>query len=184
MEWDKTRMPTYVVFLRAINLGATRKVPMKQLVPCLEEAGFEDVETHLATGNVRLTSRRRTTGGVERAVEEALQSRFGFEVPTVALTLDDLATLVAEADEVVPDVKRHYVTLLKETPPSGVAHELDSWAADGEGARVCRRAVVWWADHDMHGGRLSNSVVEKQLGVATTRTLGVLRTVHRKWGSS
>jgi uncharacterized protein (DUF1697 family) len=176
-------MPTYVAFLRAINLGATRKVPMKQLVPCLEEAGFDDVATHLATGNVRLTSRRRTTAGVERTVEDALVSRFGFEVPTVALTLGDLATLVAEADDVVPDVRRHYVTLLKDEPTPGIVHELNSWSAPGEGARVCRRAVVWWADHDMHGGRLSNAVVEKQLGVATTRTLGVVRTVHQKWGS-
>ena len=176
-------MPTYVAFLRAINLGARRKVPMKDLVPCLEEAGFEDVATHLATGNVRLSSRRRSTDSVEKAVEEALEARFGFEVPTVVLTLEDLRTVVAQADDVVPDVKRQYVTLLKDAPPADVVHDLDSWAAKGEGARVGHRAVLWWADHDMHGGTLSNAVVEKQLGVATTRTLAVVRTVLEKWGT-
>ena len=175
-------MPTYVAFLRAINLGATRKVPMKQLVPCLEEAGFEDLATHLATGNVRLASRRRSTDSVEKAVEEALEERFGFEVPTVVLTLDDLARVVREAES-TPDVKRTYVTLLKKAPLEDVVHELDSWSAPDEGARVGHRAVHWWADHDMHAGKLSNAVVEKHLGVATTRTLAVVRTVWEKWGS-
>jgi uncharacterized protein (DUF1697 family) len=175
-------VPTYVAFLRAINLGRTRKVPMKELVPCLEGAGFADVATHLATGNVRLTSRLRSTGSVERAVEDALEARFGFEVPTVVLTVDELAGVVAEAED-VPQAQRQYVTLLKKSPPADVVHELDSWSAAGEGAKVGRRAVHWWADHDSQSSTLSNAVVEKQLGVATTRTVAVVRTVHQKWGS-
>jgi len=174
-------MTTYVAFLRAINLGARRKVSMKELVTCLEEAGFEDVATHLATGNVRVRSRRRTTDSVEKAIEDALEQRFGFEVPTVVLTLADLARVVEEA-AATPEVKRTYVTLLKTAPPQGLVHDLDSWSAQDEGARVGHRAVHWWADHDMHAGRLDNAVVEKRLGVATTRTLKVVRTVHDKWG--
>ena len=176
-------MATYVAFLRAINLGARRKVPMSALVACLEEAGFADVATHLATGNVRLRSRRRSTDAVESAVEKALEARFGFEVPTVVLTLEDLRKVVEEAADGVPDVKRQYVTLLKESPPTDVVHELDSWSQPGEGAKVGHRAVHWWADHDMQGSKLSNAVVEKHLGVATTRTVAVVRTVWEKWGS-
>ena len=175
-------MTTYVAFLRAINLGAKRKVPMKELVPCLEEAGFDDVATHLATGNVRLRSRRTSTDSVEKAIEDALEKRFGFEVPTVVLTLEDLGRVVDEATQ-TPDVKRTYVTLLKKAPPQDVVHDLDSWSEKDEGARVGHRAVHWWADHDMHAGKLSNAVVEKRLGVATTRTLKVVRTIHEKWGS-
>ena len=176
-------MPTYVAFLRAINLGARRKVPMKELVPCLEEAGFVDVATHLATGNVRLRSRHRSTDAVETAVEKALLDRFGFEVPTVVLTLEDLRRVVAESAAAIPEAKRSYVTLLKTPPPADVVHELDSWSAPGEGAKVGHRAVHWWADHDMQAGRLSNATVEKQLGVATTRTTAVVRTVWEKWGT-
>jgi uncharacterized protein (DUF1697 family) len=155
---------------------------MKDLVTCLEEAGFTDVATHLATGNVRLRSRHRSTDAVEAAVEKALEARFGFEVPTVVLTLEDLRRVVVESEAVVPEVKRRYVTLLKDPPPDDVVHELDSWSEPAEGARVGHRAVHWWADHDMQAGRLSNAVVEKHLGVATTRTAAVVRTVWEKWG--
>jgi uncharacterized protein (DUF1697 family) len=175
-------MATYVAFLRAINLGARRKVPMKDLVACLEEAGFSDVATHLATGNVRLRSRHRSTGAVEAAVEEALATRFGFDVPAIVLTQEELGTVVAESAAVVPEVKRRYVTLLKSPPPADVVHALDDWSAPGEGAKVGLRAVHWWADHDMQVSKLSNAAVEKRLGVATTRTAAVVRTVWEKWG--
>lgn len=176
-------MATYVLFLRAINLGARRKVPMKELVACLEEAGFGDVATHLATGNVRVRSRHRSTGAVTAVVEKALLERFGFEVPTIVLTLDDLRQVVAESAAAIPaQARRSYVTLLKSPPPEDVVHALDEWSEPGEGAEVGHRAVHWWADHDMQVSRLSNATVEKRLGVATTRTTRVVRTVHEKWG--
>lgn len=175
-------MPTYVAFLRAINLGSRRRVPMARLVEVLQESGFTGVATHLATGNVRLESPRRSAERVEEDLERVLAEEFGFEVPTVALPVGELGPLVDQLDEVVPDVRRSYVTLLKTSPPADVARELDAWSAPGEGARVGARWVVWWAEHDMREGRLGNDVVEKRLGVATTRTTGVIRTVHAKWG--
>ena len=38
-------MPTYVAFLRAVNLGATRKFPKADIVAATEAAGGVDVET-------------------------------------------------------------------------------------------------------------------------------------------
>ena len=40
-------MPTYVAFLRAINLGKNRKFPMADVRRVLTTAGFTDVETEL-----------------------------------------------------------------------------------------------------------------------------------------
>ena len=176
-------MPTYVAFLRAINLGSRRRVSMARLVEVLQAAGFAGVATHLATGNVRLESPRRSTDGVESDVERALAEELGFDVPTIALPAAELGHIVDQIDEVVPDVRRSYVTLLKTPPPDDVARELDAWSAPGEGARVGLRWVLWWAEHDMREGRLGNDVVEKRLGVATTRTTGVIRTVRDKWGT-
>ncbi|HEY9564422.1 MAG TPA: DUF1697 domain-containing protein, partial [Nocardioides sp.] len=49
-------MPSYVAFLRAINLGAKRKFPKDDPRSAVESAGFTDVETHINTGNVRLST--------------------------------------------------------------------------------------------------------------------------------
>lgn len=43
---------TYVALLRAVNVGGTGKLPMKELKAMCEEAGFEEVSTYIASGNV------------------------------------------------------------------------------------------------------------------------------------
>jgi uncharacterized protein (DUF1697 family) len=43
---------SYVALLRAVNVGGTGKLPMKDLKAMCEEAGFESVRTYIASGNV------------------------------------------------------------------------------------------------------------------------------------
>jgi uncharacterized protein (DUF1697 family) len=175
------RVPTFVVFLRAINLGKRRRVPMAELVDCLEQSGCHELATHLATGNVRLSTPAESHAAVEGSVERACAARFGFEVPALAYTPDEVRALVTEGDQLDVGAARQYVTLLKQPAPPDVAVELDAWSAPGEGARVGTRAVHWWSVHGTQGSRLGNEAIERRLGVATTRTLGVVRTVADKW---
>ena len=79
-------MPTYVAFLRAINLGPTRKFAKADIVEATEAAGGTDVLTHINTGNVRLTSRLRSREKVEAALEAAYAAHTGFDVPTIVFT--------------------------------------------------------------------------------------------------
>ena len=79
-------MPTYVAFLRAINLGPNRKFPKADIVAATEAAGGTDVETYINTGNVRLTSGLRSAAKVEAALEKAYEEQTGFAVPTIVFT--------------------------------------------------------------------------------------------------
>jgi uncharacterized protein (DUF1697 family) len=172
---------TYVVFLRAINLGKHRRVPMAELKACLVEAGFADVATHLATGNVRLAASRTSRSAVERIAEEACLRHFGFEVPALTYTPSEVRALVAEAASLEAGEAQQYVTLLKEPVAPGARDEIDGWSAPGEGARVGTRAVHWWSEHGTQGSRIGNELLERHLGTATTRTLRVVDTVAQKW---
>lgn len=169
------------MFLRAINLGKRRRVPMAELVDCLESAGCQDVATYLATGNVRLSAVTSARAKVERTVETACLDRFGFEVPAIAYSTAELTTVLAEADAIGVEAPYRYVTLLKDTVPREMGREIDAWSAPGEGARAGARAVHWWTEHGTQGSQLGNAAIEKRLGVATTRTLTVVRTVVEKW---
>ena len=176
-------MPTHVAFLRAINLGKHRKLPMAQVKECLAAAGFTDVETYLATGNVRLETPKRSSSAVEQAVERALSASAGFEVPTVVLSPKELAAVHASAVRLGVTAQRQYVTFLRNDPPPGLAAELDGWTAPGEGAKVLGRAVYWWLDHPNAAAKMSNARVEKQLGTATTRDIKVVTTMVKRWCS-
>jgi uncharacterized protein (DUF1697 family) len=50
-------MTTYVALLRAVNVGGSGKLPMAELRALCSDAGFTDVETYIASGNVVFRSR-------------------------------------------------------------------------------------------------------------------------------
>ena len=176
-------MAAHVCFLRAINLGRNRRLPMALVQEALSAAGFTGVRTHLATGNVLVETPERARRAVEAEVERVLSAAAGFDVPTITVSPQELADVHAAAVDLGVSAQRQYVTFLKEEPAPEVAAEIDAWEAPGEGAEVLGRAVYWWIDHRNAVARMSNARVEKQLGTATTRDLKVVATLTERWCS-
>ncbi|RYB95174.1 DUF1697 domain-containing protein [Nocardioides oleivorans] len=178
-------MPTYVAFLRAINLGATRKFPKDAIRSATEAAGGSDVETYINTGNVRLTHSARSVAKVQAALERAYAAEAGFEVPTIVFTTRDLATLTARGDDLHDshegEVGNHYVTLYATAPPAAAIEAAHALEHDGEAVVVDGRAAYVLLDGDIHTSRLLASKEFKALGQGTARTIKVLRTVTEKW---
>ena len=65
-------MTIYVAFLRAVNVGATGKLPMSNLRRMCVELGFDDVQTYIASGNVVFTS-DKSKHAAKTALEEKLR---------------------------------------------------------------------------------------------------------------
>lgn len=173
-------MPTYVAFLRAINLGATRKFPKADIVNATEAAGGTDVATYINTGNVRLSSTLRSRAKVETALEAAYEADRGFAVPTIVLTPAELRQVAADA-EGLPSGGRHYVSLLKDEPTAAGTRLIEDAGGDGARAFVRGRAVHLLLDDDYHSAPLTNAQVERALGVATNRNVTVIRALVEKW---
>jgi uncharacterized protein (DUF1697 family) len=178
-------MPTYVAFLRAINLGANRKFPKDAIVAATERAGGSDVATHINTGNVRLTTSLRSRARVEQALEAAYLADRGFEVPTIAFTPAEVRAIAADAEDLARGHEgRHYVSLLKQAPAPEAVAAIEAAGRDGERAHVRGRAVHLLLGDAYHTAGLGNAAVEKLLGVATNRNLTVIRAVAEKWGGA
>lgn len=178
-------MPSYVAFLRAINLGRNRKFPMAELRDCLEAAGFRDVETYIQTGNVRLSTSMRSVDRVATTLEEVFEADRGFAVPTVVLTPSELAQVHRDAHALQLPVQgdvRRYVTFLERPAPADVAEEIAAFEAEGEAARALGRAVHVWVRDGYQNARLGNAAIERRLGPATTRDLKVVTTLAGRWG--
>jgi uncharacterized protein (DUF1697 family) len=178
-------MPTYVAFLRAINLGAQRKVPMADLRDCLEDAGYEDVATHIQTGNVLVRTPTRSLVKVTEQLETVLGERYGFEIPSIVFTPPQLREVYDDANAFAPERvvgENRYVLLFKpgEAPTGEDAAAIDAWDAPGEAAMVNGRAVHVWIDGTSQGARVLNEF-KKPLWPGTNRSLKVLDAVVRKW---
>jgi uncharacterized protein (DUF1697 family) len=171
---------TYIGFLRAINLGATRKFPKASIVKAVEAAGFTDVATYINTGNVRFDTTMRSRARIEAALEDAFRAEAGFEVPTIVFTQKELRE-IAEHAAALGHGGRHYVSLLKEEPSAAAVKRLEETSTAHEVAKVGGRAVHLLLGENYHEARLTNAVVEKHLGVATNRNLTVVSALAEKW---
>ncbi|MEY4786055.1 MAG: hypothetical protein RIR41_3990 [Pseudomonadota bacterium] len=69
-------MTKYVALLRAVNVGG-RKVTMKELREAVEAAGYENVRTLIASGNLVLDAKKTTDAKLEAALEGILETTFG-----------------------------------------------------------------------------------------------------------
>ena len=68
-------MNTYIILLRGINVGGKNPIPMADLRKCLEEQGFSDVSTYIASGNVLLRS-NKSASDVESQITKILPENF------------------------------------------------------------------------------------------------------------
>ena len=69
-------MTAYVALLRAVNVGGTGRLPMEELERMCVQAGFEDVRTYIASGNV-VFGCKRSEAAVKARLEAALAAYAG-----------------------------------------------------------------------------------------------------------
>jgi len=89
-------MDTYVILLRGINVGGKNKIPMSGLRKCLEDLGFSNVSTYIASGNVILKSDKNVEE-VKAQIEGILPERFNLDnelIKVLVLTRDQIQAVV------------------------------------------------------------------------------------------
>ncbi|MBP9820397.1 DUF1697 domain-containing protein [Candidatus Woesebacteria bacterium] len=91
-------MNDYIVLLRGINVGGKNKMPMVDLKKCLEELGFTEVVTYIASGNVILKSQKKPAK-IQSQIEKALPKQFQIDsklIKVLVLTDSQLKTVVSQ----------------------------------------------------------------------------------------
>ncbi len=94
-------MNTYVMLIAGINVGGKNKVPMAGLKKCLENLGFSNVSTYIASGNVILESDKHADE-VKTKIEEALPESFNLDdelIKVLALTHKQLQAVIDDKPE-------------------------------------------------------------------------------------
>ena len=79
-------MTRYAAFLRGVNVGGVN-LKMAEVAKAFEDAGFTDVRTILASGNVLLDS-RSGVDAVRKKAEKALRDTFGYDAWVLAYDID------------------------------------------------------------------------------------------------
>jgi uncharacterized protein (DUF1697 family) len=161
-------MPRYAALLRGVS---PMNCKMPELRRAFELAGFEDVRTVLASGNVVFDARGRSEDAIARKAEAAMQEHLGRTFPTILRPVEALRALLATDPwaqfDVDPQAKR-VVTFLRNAPsrPPGLPIERD-------GARIlCMQArEAFTAYLPSAKGPVFMALIEETFGRdVTTRT--------------
>ena len=89
-------MNTYVILLRGINVGGKNLIPMAGLRKCLEDQGFSNVSTYIASGNVILRS-DKSASDVESQITKVLPENFKLDdgfIKVLVLTTAQLQAII------------------------------------------------------------------------------------------
>lgn len=166
-------MTKYAAFLRGVNVGGVN-LKMAEVAEALTDAGFTNVRTILASGNVLLESSAKVAT-VRTKAEAALRERFGYDAWVLAYAID----IVRDIDEAYPferevDGYQSYVTFVTDAE---VLDELAELTA-GPDEKISRgEGVIYW---QVPKGSTLDSTIGKTMGKkrykssTTTRNLRTL----------
>jgi uncharacterized protein (DUF1697 family) len=143
-EARRSLMTSYVALLRAVNVGGTGKLPMSELKAMCEAAGFADVRTYIASGNVVFTS-RLAEKAVKQALEQRLQEYAGKPVGVLVRTAAEMAAVLAANPFPEAAANRMVAIFLDASPPATALHEV-SGAKDERLALGRREIYVHYGD--------------------------------------
>lgn len=150
---------------------------MPELRALLTEAGFADVRTYVASGNVVLSS-ADSPASVAPEVERLIAERFGFDVDVIVRTRDELADVVARnplADE-AGDPKRYQVTFLEEEADPEVLKRLDLVSLEPERLVSIGRELYTWHPEGIGRSKMWGKLASRG-GLATGGTARNWKTV-------
>lgn len=149
-------MDLWFAFLRGINLGK-RQVRMAELRACLEAAGYDEVKTVVASGNVRFRG-EGSASAIKAHLETLLQDTCGFAIGVVLRSEAELTAMLASqpfaALDPKADLTRH-VLMFDQPLPEGLS--LDDRPGHTEIVRIDRRDI-YIAGYRQDNGRYTEGL--------------------------
>jgi uncharacterized protein (DUF1697 family) len=132
-------MTHYIALLRAVNVGGTGKLPMSELKAMCEAAGFADVRTYIASGNVLFTSKLGESA-VKKKLEQPLHDYAGKPVGVLIRSAAEMAQVLA--DNPFPEAAgNRVVAIFLDDPPP--AHALDDVRHQTQERLACGKREIY-----------------------------------------
>jgi uncharacterized protein (DUF1697 family) len=164
-------MQTFVVLIRGVNVGSTRKLPMAELRALCLRLGLGRPQTYIQSGNL-IVDAEADAEGLRRLLEGELTARFGFAVELVVRRARDWEGLVAAnpfAGDAAALPRALHLFLSRDPPEVGVLEALAPRAGAGERIRAAAGAL--WIDFGPDGvaaSKLTPRVIDAACGSPAT----------------
>ena len=170
-------MARYAAFLRGVNVGGVN-LKMAAVAQTLEAAGFANVRTILASGNVLLES-ASGRAAVRNGIEQALRAEFGYDAWVLAYEMRELAEISA-AYPFSREVEGHhsYITFVSDADALHELTELAGHPGAGEKIQAGSEVIYWQVPRASTLGSTIGKTMGKKRYKSSTTTRN-LRTIDK-----
>ena len=167
---DSRKTRRYLVMPRGINVGTGNRVPMAELRSRLTEAGYSDVATVLASGNVMVSAETDRPDEVAGVVRRLLRDAFDVDVPCMARTAGHVRRVLDRNPlrEVASDPSRYLVNFLSEKPDPELVRALLEEDHSPEALAIEGTEAFVWSPDGLKAMTLSYAYLERRLEVVAT----------------
>lgn len=167
-------MARRVVLIRAINVGGA-KLPMADLREIAKDLGAEDISTYIASGNLICTP-PKDTDSFDRALEQAIENRFGFFREVISRDVDELRGALQAHPFTIDDDRFSYIYALTGTPDAKRAAAFEDRDFGDDELRVVGKDLHIRYANGAGQSTLTAPMIAKGLGVTGTgRNLRTIR---------
>lgn len=162
-------MTTQIVLLRGINVASQHRVPMAELRDLASSLELHNPVTYIQSGNLIFDVAAGDTGFAQR-LETALAERYGFEVPVVARSREELEQVAREHPLASPGLEDRFLMVAFLDREPDVAMDEAIKADEFEPDRFDQRGwdVYLAYPNGIGRSRLSHGLIQRRLGVRAT----------------
>jgi uncharacterized protein (DUF1697 family) len=162
-------MKRVAALMRAVNVGGKGSLPMAQVREMLVEAGFDNPETLLASGNAVIGT-RLSPEETETAFEAAIEKRFAFKTDVLVRDVDQLKTVIAENPfpQFAEERPSTFIVYFLRGEPDGDLADLKPFCGFGEEIAEGPGCLYLCYPEGSGNSKLSGATIERKLKVRGT----------------
>lgn len=169
-------MNRYIILLRGVNVSGSNIIKMADLKTALADVtGLHEMQTYIQSGNIVLSS-DLSAKQVEEAVHTLIKTKFGFDVPVLAVRPDYLQQVFDNSPYDREDEKKQYFMFLYSEPAVDIDTVINAADYPNEGFQLGDKVVYFYYELGAGKAKLSNNIFEKKLQIkATTRNRNTVK---------
>jgi len=163
----------YIAFLRGINVGKNKLIPMDDLKTLFSDMGFFKTKTYLRSGNIIFETDNLDVDTLSKRISDNIEKSFGFLVDCIVKTERDFHSIIKNNPYNDNPSQELYISIFKNKIDKNLSNTLikEYGSMDTEDEfTILKKEIYLLLTSKYHKTKFNNNYFESKLNnISTTR---------------
>lgn len=173
-------MKMFIALLRGINVSGQKQIKMSELKSVFKEAGYENVETYIQSGNILFSTKEKSPDKISAKISTLIKKEFGFDVQLITVTPEEIEQALKKNPFIKKkkDIAKLYMIFLSSIPSKENLEKLIAVDYSPEEFIYDGKYIYLFVPNGYGKAKLNNNFFENKLKVSgTTRNLKTIKAI-------